>query len=53
MILYLKTVPNNDTMKLVLLSIIESNILTNKNVTQMVKRIKWTKKLKLSQAFIQ
>ena len=40
MILYLKIVPNNDTMKLVLLSTIESNILTNKNVTQMAKRIK-------------
>ena len=52
-ILYLKIVQNNDTVKLALFSTVESNILTNKNVTQMVKRIKWTKKLKLSQAFIQ
>ena len=40
MILYLKIVQNNDTMKLVLFSTIESNILTNKNVIQMAKRIK-------------
>ena len=39
MILYLKIVPNNDTMKLVLLSTIESNILTNKYIIQMIKRI--------------
>ena len=36
--LYLKIVRNNDTMKLTLFSIVESNILTNKNVIQMVKK---------------
>ena len=39
-ILYLKIVRNNDTMKLALFSTIESYILTNKNVIQMAKRIK-------------
>ena len=39
-ILYLKIVQNNDTVKLALFSTVERNILTNKNVTQMVKRIK-------------
>ena len=39
----------NDT----LFSTVENNILTNKNVMQMVKRIKWTKKLKSSQGLIQ
>ena len=38
--LYLKIVQNNDKMKLALFSTVESNILTNKNVTQMAKRIK-------------
>ena len=38
--LYLKIVQNNDKMKLVLLSTIESNILPNKNAIQMAKRIK-------------
>ena len=46
-------IQNNDTMKLTLFSTVDSNILTNKNVMQMVKRIKWTKKLKLSQGLIQ
>ena len=36
--LYLKIVRNNDTMKLTLFSTVESNILTNKNVIQMVKK---------------
>ena len=52
-ILYLKIVQNNDTKKLVLFSIVESNILTDKNVIQFAKRIKSTKKLKLSQGLIQ
>ena len=39
-ILYLKIVQNNDTMKLVLFSTAESNILTDKNVIQIAKRIK-------------
>ena len=39
-ILYLKIVQNNDTMKLTLSSTVASNILTNKNVMQMAKRIK-------------
>ena len=37
---YLKRVHNNDTMKLTLFSTMESNVLTNKNITQMIKRIK-------------
>ena len=52
-ILYLKIVQNNDTMKLSLFRIIENNILTNKDVIQMVKSINWTKKLILSQGLIQ
>ena len=40
-----KTAQNNDTMKLTLFSTVETNILTNKNVIQMAKKIKWTKKL--------
>ena len=40
-------------MKLALFITIESYILTNKNVIQMAKRIKLTKKLKLSQGLIQ
>ena len=52
-ILYLKIVQNNDTMKLALFSTVENNTLTNKNVIQLVKRTKWTKKLKLSQGLIQ
>ena len=52
-ILYLKIIQNNGTMKLALFSTVESNILTNKNVTQMAKKIKWTKKLKLLQSLIQ
>ena len=40
-------------MKLILFSTIESNILTNKNVMQMAKRIKWTKKPKVSLGLIQ
>ena len=47
-ILHLKIVQNNDTMKLTFFTTVESNILTNKNVTQMAKRIEWTKKLQLS-----
>ena len=40
-ILYLKIVNKNNTMKLVLLSTVESNIsLTNKNVIQMAERMK-------------
>ena len=39
-ILYLKIVQNNYTMKLALFSIIESNILTDENVIQIAKRIK-------------
>ena len=40
-ILYLKIVKKNNTMKLVLLSTVESNIsLTNKNVIQMAERMK-------------
>ena len=35
-------------MKLALFSTVESNILTNKNVIQMAKRVIRTKKLKLS-----
>ena len=50
-ILHLKIVPNNDKIKLTLFSNVESNILTNKNVMQIAKRIKLTKKLKLSQGF--
>ena len=38
-ILYLKIVQNNDTTKLGLFSTVESNILTNKYVIQMIKRI--------------
>ena len=38
--LYLKIVQNNETMKLMLFSTIESNTLTNKNVIQMVKKNK-------------
>ena len=38
-ILYLKIVQNNDTMKLALFSTVESNILTDKNVIQIAKRI--------------
>ena len=52
-ILYLKIIQNNGTMKLALFSTVESNILTNKNVIQMAKKIKWTKKLKLLQSLIQ
>ena len=52
-ILYLEIVQNNDTMKLALFSTTVNNILTKKNVTQMAKRIKWNKKLKLSQGLIQ
>ena len=52
-ILHLKIVRNNDTMKLTLFTTVESNILTNKNVTQMAKKIEWTKKLQLSQGLIQ
>ena len=37
---YLKIVQNNDTMKLTLSSTVANNILTNKNVIQMAKRIK-------------
>ena len=40
-------------MKLTLFSNVERNILTNKNVIQMTKRIKGTKKLKVSLGFIQ
>ena len=36
-ILYLKIVQNNDTMKLALFSTAESNILTGKNVIQIAK----------------
>ena len=39
-IMYLKIVKNNNTMKLALFSTLESNILINKNVTQITKRIK-------------
>ena len=40
-ILYLKIVKKNNTMKLVLLSTVESNIsLTNTNVIQMAERMK-------------
>ena len=39
-ILYFKIVQNSDTMKLTLFSIVESNILTDKNVIQIAKRIK-------------
>ena len=39
-ILYLKIVQNNDTMKLALFSTVESNILTDKNVIQTARRIK-------------
>ena len=52
-ILHLEIVQNNDTMKLALFSTAVNNILTKKNVTQMAKRIKWNKKLKLSQVLIQ
>ena len=38
LILYLKIGPNNDTMKLMLFSTVESNILTNENVIQMAKK---------------
>ena len=51
-ILHLTIVQNNDTLKWVLFSSIESNILTDKNGIQMAKKIKWTKKLKLSQRLI-
>ena len=47
-ILYLKIGPNNDT-----LTLFSANILTNKNVIQVAKRIRWTKKLKVSQGLIQ
>ena len=40
MIMYLKIVQNNDTMKLALFSTIENNTLTNKNVIRMAKRMK-------------
>ena len=40
-------------MKLTLFSNVESNILTNKIVIQMTKRIKRTKKLKVSLGLIQ
>ena len=36
-ILYLKIVQNNDTMKLALFSTVESNILTDKNVIKLQK----------------
>ena len=51
----LKVVQNNDTVKLALFSTVGSNILTNKNVMEIAKRIKLTKKrkLKLSQGLIQ
>ena len=39
-ILYLKIVQNNDTKKVALFSTVESNILTDKNVMQIAKRIK-------------
>ena len=40
-------------MTLALFSIVESNILTNKKIIQMVKIIKWTKKIKPLQSFMQ
>ena len=40
LILYLKRLPINDTMKLALCSTVESNILTNNNVMLMAQRIK-------------
>ena len=51
----LKVVQNNDTVKLALFSTVGSNILTNKNVIEIAKRIKLTKrrKLKPSQGLIQ
>ena len=39
-ILHLKIVQNNDTKKVALFSTVESNILTDKNVIQIAKRIK-------------
>ena len=39
-ILYLNIVQNNDTVKLALFSTVEINILTDKNVIQIAKRIK-------------
>ena len=39
-IMYLKIVKNDNTMKLALYSTLESNSLTNKNVTQITKTIK-------------
>ena len=44
---------DNDIMKLALFSFIENNILTSKDVLQMVKIVKWFKKLKLSQGLTQ
>ena len=38
--LYLKIVQNNDTVKLTLFSTVESDILTNKNVIQMTKKLR-------------
>lgn len=52
-IMYLKIVKNDNTMKLALFSTLESNSLTNKNVAQITKTIKWTKKLKLLEGLIQ
>ena len=40
MVLYLKIVQNNDTMKLALFSTTENSILTFKDVIQMIKSIK-------------
>ena len=46
-------IQNNDTVKLALFSTVESNVLTNKIVIQIAKRIKSTKKLKLLQGCVQ
>ena len=51
--LYLKIVQNNDTMKLTIFSAVGNNILTIKNAIQMAEKMKWTRKLKLSQGLIQ
>ena len=49
----LKVEQNNDTVKLALFSTVGGYILNNKNVIRMAKRIKLTKKLKLSQGLVQ
>lgn len=45
-------VQSNDTITLELFSTVESKIVTDKNITEMAKTIKWIKKLKLSQELI-